>query len=138
MPAIPSEMTIGALARAGGVGVETVRYYQRLGLVATPRRGGGEGPAGGIRRYGAEALRRLRFIRSAKTAGFSLEAIRELLVLDAGHDRERARVLARERIAALDAKIAELAAARQSLRALARQCGATESGPCPILAAFGH
>jgi MerR family mercuric resistance operon transcriptional regulator len=128
--------TIAGLARSAGVGVETVRYYQRRGLLVTPERMGGDGLAGGIRRYGEEDVRRLRFIRSAQTAGFTLEEIRELLELDAGHDRKRALALARVRIAALDQKIAELEVARQSLRRLAHECGTDASGPCPILAAF--
>lgn len=130
--------TIAGLAREGGVGVETIRYYQRRGLLATPERTGGDGPSGGIRRYGDDDARRLRFIRSAQTAGFTLEEIRELLELDASNDRDRARALAKKRIAALDAKIAGLEAARQSLRRLARECGASASGPCPILTAFEH
>lgn len=130
------ETTISGLARSAGVGVETVRYYQRRGLLTTPERTGGDGAAGGIRRYGDEDARRLRFIRSAQAAGFTLEEIRELLELDASHDRARARALAKERIAALDAKISELETARQSLRKLARECGAGASGPCPILMAF--
>jgi len=127
--------TIGDLARQAGVGVETVRYYQRRGLLETPPRPAGGGLAGGVRRYGAEDLRRLRFIRSAQAAGFTLEQIAELLRLDAGEDRARARQLARERMAALDAKIAELTAARRSLERLARACEGS-TGPCPILAAF--
>ena len=124
------ETTISGLARLGGVGVETVRYYQRMGLLGTP------GRAGGIRRYGEPDLRRLRFIRSAKAAGFTLEQIRELLELDAGHDRRRAHALATQRIAALDEKIAELQAARRSLQHLAHACGSGTKGPCPILTAF--
>jgi MerR family mercuric resistance operon transcriptional regulator len=129
-------MTISRLAQAGGVGVETVRYYQRRGLLETPNRPEGSGLAGGVRRYGADDARRLRFIRQAQAAGFTLEQIGELLVLDAGHDRLRARELAATQIAALDARIAELETARASLRRLARACGETQSGPCPILAAF--
>lgn len=130
------QMTIGALARDGGVGVETVRYYQRRGLLETPERSGGDGFSGGVRRYGAEDLRRLRFIRAAQGAGFTLEQIGELLSLDAGQDRGRARTLAAERLAALDAKIAELQVARASLQRLAAACGASSAGPCPIIAAF--
>jgi len=85
------EMTIAALARSGGVGVETVRYYQRRGLLAEPPRTGGTGLGGGIRRYGSEDVRTLRFIRSAQAAGFTLEEIAELLALDASEDRARAR-----------------------------------------------
>ena len=122
--------TIGGLAAAGGVGVETVRYYQRRGLMETPPRNGG------VRCYGAEDVRRLRFIRQAQAGGFSLDEIAELIALDASRDRPRARELARDRIAALDAKIAELAAARSALEKLARDCAASGEGPCPIIAAF--
>lgn len=128
-------LTIGQLANEGGVGVETVRYYQRRGLLDTPARAG-EGLNGGIRRYDAGALRRLKFIRSAQAAGFTLEEIGELLALDASEDRARARALAQARIAALDAKIAELQTARAGLTRLAKECGSGEAGPCPILAAF--
>lgn len=125
-----SAMTIARLARAADVGVETVRYYQRRGLLGVPDGNGG------IRRYGAEDLRRLRFIRSAQTAGFTLEEIGELIALDATHDRPRARALAADRLAALDAKIAELKAARTALSRLATACAAGTKGPCPIIEAF--
>ena len=128
--------TIAGLARQAGVGVETVRFYQRRGLIETPERGGGSGPGGGIRRYGPEDTRRLRFIRSAQAAGFTLAEIAELLALDASHDRARARALASDRLTALDARIAELQAARTALRRLASECDASSSGPCPIIAAF--
>ena len=128
--------TIAGLAREGGVGVETVRYYQRRGLLDTPDRPEGAGATGSIRRYGPADVRRLRFIRSAQVAGFTLEQIGELLALDATDDRARARGLAKERIAALDAKIEELERVRASLRRLARECGEGSDGPCPILTAF--
>ena len=123
--------TIGALAKAGGVGVETVRYYQRRGLLPEPPR-----PHGEVRRYGEEDVRRLRFIRSAQSAGFTLEEIAELLALDASEDRARARELATARLAALDARIAELTQARVALTRLATACAKGGSGPCPIIAAF--
>lgn len=131
-------LTIAGLAREGGVGVETIRYYQRRGLLATPERTGGTGLGGGIRRYGDEDVRRLRFIRSAQAAGFTLDQIAELLALDAGEDRARARALAAERIAALDARIAELQAARHALARLASDCAAGGAGPCPIITAFAE
>jgi MerR family mercuric resistance operon transcriptional regulator len=133
-----SGLTIGGLARAGDVGVETVRFYQRRGLLETPERSGGTGHMGGIRRYGEADVRRLRFIRSGQAAGFTLEQIGELLALDATDDRARARELANERIVALDAKIAELEKARASLRRLAKECGSGTEGSCPILASFEH
>ncbi|MGM0451294.1 MAG: MerR family transcriptional regulator [Pseudomonadota bacterium] len=125
-------LTIGKLAAACDVGVETVRFYQRKGLLETPERDGG-----GVRHYGNEDLRRLQFIRKAQAAGFSLMEIRELIGLDAGHDHHRARELARNRIEALDVRIQELQQARDSLEQLAAECEADDSGPCPILASFG-
>jgi MerR family mercuric resistance operon transcriptional regulator len=125
-----SSLTIGKLAAAGGVGVETIRFYQRKGLLQQP------GRESGIRRYGSDDLRRLRFIRQAQTAGFTLEEIKELLELDAGEDRSRARELAKSRIEHLDAKIADLERARNALQRLARECRRGSDGPCPILASF--
>ena len=127
-------MSISELARSAGVGVETVRYYQRRGLLADPRPH--KTGAAGIRHYGPDEERRLRFIRSAQAAGFTLEEIAELLHLDSTDDRPRAREMARSRIAALDARIAELESARQSLARLAKDCAAGDKGPCPIIAAF--
>lgn len=131
-----SGMTIAGLAREGGVGVETVRYYQRRGLLETPERPDAGGLGGGVRRYGGGDVRRLRFVRSAQAAGFTLDEIGELLALDATGDRARARQLATERIAALDAKMAELEAARDALSRLADECGSGAAGPCPIIASF--
>ena len=124
-------LTVGQLAAAGGVGVESIRFYQRKGLLETPAR------AGGIRRYGAEDLRRLRFIKQAQAAGFALAEIAELLDLDSGEDRARVRMLAAARIEALDSKIAELRRARNALGRLAAECGEGDAGPCPILTSFG-
>jgi MerR family mercuric resistance operon transcriptional regulator len=123
--------TIGALAKAAGVGVETVRYYQRRGLLPEPAR-----PQGEIRRYGDEDVRRLKFIRSAQAAGFTLAEIGELLELSSIDDRAKARQLAQTRVAALDEKIAELQEAREALAGLATACAHKRSGPCPILSAF--
>ena len=122
--------TISGLARTADVSVETVRYYQRRGLLGTPER------AGGIRRYGETDVRRLRFVRLAQAAGFTLEQIGELIELDAGEDRDRARHLARTQIAVLDGRIAEMVRARKALAHLADACGATTAGPCPIITAF--
>lgn len=123
-------LTIGRLAGSGGVGVETIRFYQRRGLLETPTRDGG------IRRYGSADVRRLRFIRQAQAAGFTLEEIKELLDLDAGEDRARARELAAARIKVLDGKIADFKRARTALRQLARACAEDGTGLCPILTAF--
>jgi MerR family mercuric resistance operon transcriptional regulator len=126
----PQSLTIGKLAAAGGVGVETIRFYQRRGLLETSTR------ERSIRRYGPEDVRRLRFIRQAQAAGFTLEEIKELLELDASEDRSRARELANARVAALENKIAELQRSRDALRRLAKECGSGSAGPCPILTSF--
>jgi MerR family mercuric resistance operon transcriptional regulator len=123
--------TIGGLAKAAGVGVETVRYYQRRGLLPEPAR-----PPGEIRRYGDADLKRLRFIRRAQAAGFTLDQIGELLALDRTDDRARVRELATARLAALDARIAELEQSRAALERLRSTCASGRKGPCPILDAF--
>ena len=123
--------TIGGLAKAAGVGVETIRYYQRRGLLIEPAR-----PRGEVRRYGDEDMRRLKFIRSAQAAGFTLNEIGELLDLSSSDDRARAQELAQARVAALDRKIGELKEARDALAGLAAACAKKRGGPCPILSAF--
>lgn len=130
------QLTIGKLAQAGGVGVETIRYCQRRGLMGTPARSGGDGWGGGVRRYGEDEVRRLKFIRAAQASGFTLDEISELLALEKSDDRARVRGLARQRIDALDAKIAQMTETRAALARLADQCAASDKGPCPILAAF--
>ncbi len=123
-------MTIGKLATAGGVGVETIRFYQRRGLLAEPDRNGG------VRRYDETDLSRLRFIRSAQIAGFTLEEIGELLSLDATNDRKRAHQIATARLKELDTKISQLQTARRALQHLAKECSSFSEGPCPIIEAF--
>lgn len=123
-------LTISRLAEAGGVGVETVRYYQRRGLLPTPPRG-----SSAVRRYGDDDIKRLRFIKSAQTSGFTLEQIKELLSLDAGKNRRRAREIAQARIRDLDQKIAAMTRARRALKDLATLC-ASGHGRCPIIPAF--
>ncbi len=125
-----ADLTIARLGAAAGVGVETVRYYQRRGLLAVPP------SAGAVRRYDADDVRRLRFIRRAQAAGFTLEEIGELLALDRTGDRARVRELATERLAALDARIAELDQSRTALERLRASCASGRKGPCPILEAF--
>jgi MerR family mercuric resistance operon transcriptional regulator len=125
------DMTIGKFAATGNVGVETIRFYQRKGLLRTPKR------LEGGRRYGSDDVRRLLFIKQAQSAGFTLEEIKELLDLDASDDRERARKAARARLAALDERIAELNRARAALERLIGECASGKKGPCPILASFG-
>ncbi len=109
-------MTIGELAKAAGVGVETVRYYQRRRLMRTPPR-----PPGGIRRYGADDLARLRFIRHAKAVGFSLTEIRELLALDDAACTQ-ARALAAAKLETLRQRIEQLNDMAKALEQLVRAC----------------
>jgi len=89
MPDIKNDMTIAKLARAAEVGVETVRYYQRRGLLPVPRAGGQKGKAPAFRHYDQAHVQTLRFIRRAQAAGFTLEEIKELLALDRTRARAR-------------------------------------------------
>ena len=126
----PQMLTIARLAAAASVGVETVRYYQRRGLMAAPPK------TGSTRRYGTEDVQRLQFIRHAQAAGFTLEEIKELLALDASEDRARAHSLAKARVRALDEQIRKLKLARDALKRLAAECAGAGAGPSPILTAF--
>ncbi|RMH00813.1 MAG: heavy metal-responsive transcriptional regulator [Planctomycetota bacterium] len=125
---------IGQLARRAGVSVQTVRYYERRGLLPEPPR-----TASRYRVYPEEALTRLRFIRRAKELGFTLTETEELLSLRAEPGASCAEVLARanEKIARIERKIADLEAMRQALLALADQCrGNATPTRCPILRAL--
>lgn len=125
-----NNLTIGQFAKAVGVGVETVRYYQRQGLLAIPQ-------TKGIRRYAEPDIRQLRFIKNAQKAGFTLKEIKELIALDASADHERAYDIASKRLNALDEHIAELQEARNQLNSLANECASKRQGQCcAILAAF--
>ncbi len=126
------EMTIGSLAKAAGVGVETVRYYQRRGLLPEPVR-----PLGGIRYYGAESVERLRSVKRAQQAGFSLADIAVLLRLDRVRDRHAAHRLAMRKMGEIDQQIQTLSSLRGALAALTDACerGASDV-PCPIIEAF--
>jgi MerR family mercuric resistance operon transcriptional regulator len=125
------DMTIARLAEAGGVGVETIRFYQRRGLMPVTKSG-----STSYRTYDQSHVDRLRFIRSAQNAGFTLEEIGELLELDGTRERKRVREMARERLAALDAKIDELKQSRASLGRLLDACETKGGGCCPIVEAF--
>jgi MerR family mercuric resistance operon transcriptional regulator len=128
------DLTIGALAKSTGVGVETVRYYQRRGLLESPRR-----PAGSVRRYGEATVRRLRFIRRAQALGFTLEEIGELLRLERTPDCGRARRLAAEKLAGVEQKLADLGRMRTRLRALVAACDAgRDPRSCPIVSSLAE
>lgn len=121
-------LTVGALASAAGVGVETVRYYQRRGLLETPR------TAGGYRRYGAAHLDRLNFIKRAQAMGFTLDEVAELLSLNDSRDHQIARALASEKILDIEGRIARLNRMADALRKLVCQCEHGGPGlPCPII-----
>lgn len=120
--------TIGKLAKEAGVGVETVRYYQRRGLFAEP-------PAvSGYRRYDALHLERLNFIRRAQGVGFTLDEIAELMTLNDTRDHRLARSLASEKIRSIETRIEQLGKVADALRHLVRECecGGQEM-PCPII-----
>jgi MerR family transcriptional regulator, mercuric resistance operon regulatory protein len=127
-----SDLTIGQLAKAAGVGVETVRYYQRRGLLPKPAK-----PIGGIRYYGADALRQLQSVKRAQQAGFSLKDIAVLLRLDRVRDRDAAHRLSVRKIAEIDRQIKALSDLRDALKTLTRACErGAENLPCPIIDAF--
>ena len=127
------DLMIGAVAKSCGVNVETVRYYQRRGLLEAPRR-----PAGGVRRYGEDVVRRLRFIRRAQALGFTLGQIAELLRLERTPDCDRARKLAAAKLADVELRLADLGRMRQSLAALVRACAAgRDPRSCPIVESLG-
>lgn len=125
-------LTIGKLAQAAGVGVETVRYYERRGLLPQPPR-----PArldGGYRRYPEAAVARLRFIRHAQQLGFTLDEIAELLQLADGTDRRSIRRIAGARVAQLEARIADMQRMAGTLHRLIRDCEGNGRAPhCPII-----
>jgi len=122
-------LTIGRLAERAGVGVETVRFYQREGLVAVPRR-----PPGGQRRYAPEVARRIAFIKRAQRLGFSLEEVRSLLLLEQGRGCEAARALALGKLEAIEARLADLKRMRRALAALVAECGSGRGRRrCPII-----
>ena len=126
-----TSLTIGKFAATAGVSVETVRFYQRQGLLVIPDTGSG------IRRYGDEDIRKLRFIRKAQEAGFRLSEIKTLIQLDASQDHEQAYQLAVSRLEALEQQIKDLQQARDSLKKLATECACgAKTKPCAILAAF--
>jgi Hg(II)-responsive transcriptional regulator len=124
-------ITIGGLARAAAVGVETVRYYQRRRLLAVPHSGVG------IRRYPAAMVERIRFIKRSQNLGFSLEEIRELLRLEAGGSRNLIQKIAGSRLANIREKILALAQMERVLSQLLNECEHTNVAmPCPIIAAL--
>lgn len=126
------DLTIGALAQAAQVGVETIRFYQRCGLMRAPAR-----PRGGIRRYRAPDLARVRFIKSAQRLGFSLQEVAELLTLEDGTECRVARSLAERKLDEVRAKRAALRKMESALRALVDQCrSARGTVACPLISSL--
>ena len=127
-------LTIGKLAKATGTNVETVRWYEKVGLLAAPVR-----TSGNYRSYALGDLDRLRFIRRARDLGFTLDQVRALLDLASEPARDCGSVdeLANEHLDAIDRKIADLTALRRELAALLTSCRGGTVSECRILEAFG-
>jgi len=124
--------TIGRLAMQAGANVETVRYYQRRGLLEEPRR-----PPGGIRRYSEAHARRLRFIRQGQGIGFSLEEVNELLALEDGRHYREAERLGSLKVAAVRERLAQLRQVERALASLVEECNCnTGKVSCPLIAAL--
>ena len=124
--------TIGALAETAGVNVETIRFYQRKGLMPEP-----EKPYGSIRRYGAAELARVRFIKSAQRLGFSLEEIGELLKLEDGARCSEARQLAEQKLVDVRQKLSDLQRIESVLAGLVARCSAVRGRVnCPLIASL--
>ncbi len=122
-------LTIGILAKRGGVNVETIRYYQRRGLLEEPSK-----PRGGFRRYPQEAVKRVLFIKRAQSLGFTLEEIRGLLALDERKACLETRVIAAHKLKLIEHKITDLSKMRKALSGLVRACDVSSAGaPCPII-----
>ena len=125
-----ANMTIGQVAAQADVHVETIRYYQRLGLVGEPLR-----PLGGIRHYDSTTVARLRFIKRAQQLGFSLDEVRSLLALEDGQSCRETRALAERKLGVIEARLADLRRMQKLLKALIAEC---DSGKrpraCPIIA----
>ena len=121
-------MTIGALAKAAGVNVETVRYYQRRALLAAPPR-----PPRGVRRYGTDAVARIAFIKRAQGLGFTLEEIAALLRLERFSACRPARALAAEKLAMVKTRLRDLDRLRSVLEELVARCDAGSARGCAII-----
>lgn len=125
-------LTIGQVAAAAGVNTQTIRYYERRGVLPFPRR-----TPSGYRQYAGDAVRRLRFIKRAQELGFSLAEIASLLKLEDGARRNVIRNVAGDRLQQIETKIADLQRMRKTLSHLIRECETTgASHPCPIIAAL--
>ena len=126
--------TVGSLAHAAGVNVETVRFYHRRGLLPRPPR-----PYGSVRRYGEADLGRLRFIRRAQQLGFSLDEVGALLQLNDGRSCGTARSLAERKLGMIDERLRDLTALRTELLSLVRKCRSARGRVrCPLIDALSR
>jgi MerR family mercuric resistance operon transcriptional regulator len=126
-----SSLTIGKLAKQTEVTIETIRHYQRIGLLTEPAK-----PDGGYRVYSADSIMRIRFIKRAQQVGFTLKEIATLLSLDGTHCTD-VRQLAEQKCQQIDQQIRDLTALRQALETLVKDCQQTAStAHCAILDAF--
>lgn len=123
-----NDLTIGKLAKHAGVNVETIRYYQRRGLLDEPDK-----PLRGYRHYPADMVKRVRFIKRAQALGFTLEEIAELLRLDAIGACAETQELATRKLALIKGKLADLTAMRKTLTVLVAQCDNSNRRACPII-----
>ncbi|HSV48434.1 MAG TPA: Hg(II)-responsive transcriptional regulator [Ramlibacter sp.] len=127
-----ARLAIGAFAAAAGVNVETVRYYQRKGLLGEPDK-----PYGSIRRYGEHDVARVAFIKSAQRLGFSLDEVAALLSLDDGMHCKQAQVLAEHKLDSVRARLTDLRRIEVVLEGLVRQCVRSPGRvSCPLVAAL--
>lgn len=125
-------LSVGAFAAAAGVNVETIRFYQRKGLLPEPRR-----PYGQIRRYGDDDVARVKFVKSAQRLGFTLEEIAGLLRLEDGTHCDEARVMAEEKLEDVRAKLRDLRRIESMLKQLVADCCAAHGTvTCPLIAAL--
>ena len=125
-------LTIGAFAKAAGVNLETIRFYQRKGLLPEPAK-----PYGSIRRYGQADVTRVRFVKSAQRLGFSLDEIAELLRLEDGTHCEEASRLAEHKLKDVRGKLADLTRMETTLSELVGACHARKGNiSCPLIASL--
>lgn len=121
-------LTIGRLAGAAGVGVETIRYYQERKLLPVPQR------SGAFRHYPASLVERIRFIKRGQELGFSLDEISGLLHLEEGADRASIRHIATARLLQIEHKLTDLRRMQKMLKQLVTECELTSADlPCPII-----
>ncbi len=124
-----TSLTIGRLAASAEVNVETVRYYQRRGLLREPTR-----PLGSVRRYSNDDMKRIRFIKRAQQLGFTLEEITSLLKLEDGRSCRETERLAEQKLALVEARIADLGRLRKTLKELIGRCEVGRGKmACPII-----